>query len=111
MHFGTLIIAYGMLICSIFNQIINSWPNRTALNYTYKQQLFDIFQNGVIGLVMGIVIYSIRWLGFNNFFTLILQIVIGASVYIVISILSKNSSFCYILSIIELTKNRKEGKK
>lgn len=111
MHFGTLIIAYGMLICSIFNQIINSWPNRAALNYTYKQQLLDIFQNGIIGLVMGIVVYSIRWLGLNNFFTLILQIVIGASVYIVISILSKNSSFRYILSIIELTKNRKEGKK
>ncbi|WP_294783620.1 lipopolysaccharide biosynthesis protein [uncultured Eubacterium sp.] len=107
MKFGTLIIAYGMLGCSIFSQVVNSRPNRETLKYTYKQQLLDILPNGLMGIIMGIIVYSIGELHLKNGIILALQIVIGAFVYILLSRLTKNSSFSYVLSIMKSTVVRK----
>lgn len=107
MRFGTLVIAYGMLGCSIFSQIVNSWPNRKILKYTYKQQLLDILPNGLIGSIMGIIVYCVKGCGLATGITLVLQIITGMCVYLLISLLTKNSSFHYILSIIKLAIGRK----
>lgn len=109
MRFGTLTIAYGMLGCSVFSQIVNSWPNRDTLNYTYKQQLIDIIPNCLVAAIIGVVAYSVKLIGFGAGITLILQVLIGAIFYLIISIMIKNSSFYYILSIIKPIFNRREN--
>lgn len=101
MKFGTLTIAYGMLGCSVFGQIVNSWPNRGALKYTYNQQLMDIIPNCVAAAIMGIVVYIVKLLGLGIGITLVLQVLVGVILYLLISITTKNSSFYYILSIIK----------
>ena len=107
MRYGILMIAYGMLGCSIFGQIVNSWPNRERLNYTYGQQIMDIIPNGMLAIIMGIIVYSVKWLQFNVGITLMLQIFVGAFVYLILSIVVKNSSFQYILSIVKVLLGRR----
>lgn len=107
MRYGTLIIAYGMLGCSVFCQIVNSWPNRDTLKYTYKQQLVDIIPNCLAAAIMGFVVYGVKVLGFGTEITLVLQVLVGVILYLIISITTKNSSFYYILSIIKPIFERK----
>lgn len=73
MQYGTMAIAYGMLACSFISQIINSFPNRKILKYSYKKQILDVLQNGALAFVMGAVVWSIELLHLSAIITLIFK--------------------------------------
>ena len=103
-------MAISLLFTSIVNQIVNSWPNRKLLKYSYLEQLKDIFPQLLISCVMGFSVYAITFVGFNDLLTLILQVITGALVYYIISKLFKIDSLVYIQSILNsyLRKSEKE---
>lgn len=104
-------MAYSLLISSVCSQIINSFPNRKLLGYSYIQQLKDILPNIVLAVFMGMIVYTIHFMGLKPIFTLIIQILLGIVVYLGGSIFTKNSSFLYLLGIMEpaLRKTLKRG--
>lgn len=104
MKYGTIAIAYGMLISSLFSQVVNSWPNRKLLEYKYINQILDIVPNIIIAIIMGGSIYFIKFLDYGDLLTLFLQISVGAILYIALSVLSKNDSFKYLVSILNQIK-------
>ena len=101
MQFGVLAIAQSLLVYSIIAQILNSSPNKKLLGYSYIEQLKDIFPSVLLACLMGCVIYPLKYLGINQFVIMILQIIIGAIVYVLSSYLSKIDSFSYIVEIIK----------
>ena len=101
MWFGPMAIAYGMLIDDLCSQIINSWPNKKILDYSYLEQLKDMLPNILLAVIMAICISFIPALNLPAILTLILQIVIGAIIYIVGSVISKNKSFMYLWGIVQ----------
>ena len=108
--FSTMIIsveavAVGFLLTSITYQIIDSWPNRKLLNYSYSDQIRDIFPQICLSAFMGIIVYSINLLGLNDLITLLIQITLGAALYITGSKLFHIDSYEYIWSIIRNLKN------
>ncbi len=110
MRFGTIAIAYGMLGYSIISQIINSWPNRKILNYRYKNQIIDIIPNGCMAIVMGISVWSLKIFNLKVGVLLMLQICVGALVYLLLSIVTKNESYRYMTSIIrQLMQSKKRN--
>ena len=48
-------MALSFLISGVISQIINAWPNRKLLNYSYLQQFKDILPSIVLAVVMGII--------------------------------------------------------
>ena len=40
MWFGVMAMAYSLLLTNVMGMIINSWPNKKLLNYSFKQQIF-----------------------------------------------------------------------
>ena len=107
MWFGAKAIAYGLLATSLFNQIINAWPNKRLLNYSYPEQIRDIAPNLLLALGMGVVVYCIGLLGMPDLVTLPLQMLVGVVIYVAGSILTKNSSFKYLLKILKSMKRKK----
>lgn len=101
MYQGVLIMAYSLPIVSVLNQMINSWPNRKLLNYRYLDQLKDILPGILLAVFMGICIYPISFIGLPDLLTLGLQIIVGAAIFIVGSIVFKNESFFYLLGILK----------
>lgn len=104
-------MAYSLLISSVCSQIINAWPNRKLLGYSYTQQIRDILPNIALSVFMGVVVYAVHFLRLRPFITLIIQVPLGVLVYFVGSIITKNSSFIYLLGIVKpaLSKITKRG--
>lgn len=97
MWFGPLVMAYSMLFTSLTSQIINAWPNRKLLDYTYGQQIKDILPSIVLSSAMFGVVYGIQFIGLNDWLTLIIQIPLGAVIYIAGSKLFKIESYNYLI--------------
>lgn len=94
-------MAYSSFVSGILAQIINSWPNKKLLNYSYLEQLKDIIPSILLAVFMGVCIYSISLLHLNHILLLTIQIVLGASIYIVGSIIVKIDSFQYLWGIVK----------
>lgn len=98
---SVMAMCYGALISSIASQIINSWPNKKLLHYSYIDQLRDIFPSIALALVMAGTVYSVKFLQLSDILTLLIQIPLGILIYVGGSIIFRIDSFEYVLSIVK----------
>lgn len=101
-------MAYSLLATSFLSQIINTWPNRKLLNYSYFDQLLDILPQISLSCFMGLLVYCIIFLRLNDWLTLIIQIPLGVIVYILGSKLFHLDSYGYVLSVVKSYVGKKE---
>lgn len=92
-------MAYSLLVTTIFSQIINSWPNKKLLAYSYLDQLKDMLPQIVLSCLMGAVVFCVALLGLPSWLTLLIQIPLGAAIYILGSALFRMDSYTYIINI------------
>lgn len=107
MWFGVMAMAYSLLVSSILNQIINSWPNKKLLNYGYVEQLKDILPGIMLAIFMGVVVYFLGFIKLPSIITLVIQIIVGGSIYIVMSMIFHLESFEYLSEMLKSLLNRK----
>ena len=98
---SAMAMGYSLLFTSVASQVINSWPNKKLLHYGYLEQLKDIFPSILLAVVMGGCIYPIQWFGFPDVITLLIQVPLGAMIYIAGSKLLKLESFEYLWGIVK----------
>ena len=109
MWHGVMVMAYSLLLTSVLSQIINSWPNKKLLNYPYSEQLKDILSGILLATGMGLIVYAVQFLGLNDIVTLIIQVPLGAAVYIAGSKLFHLESFEYVLGMVKGYLNKRKG--
>lgn len=100
-------MAYSLLISTIASQIINSWPNQKLLDYSYISQLKDMLPQIILSCIMGVIVYCVQFLELSNILTLVIQVIIGATIYISFSAVFKFDSFNYILNMLKNFVKRK----
>lgn len=100
MWFGVMAMAYSMLISGVISQIINSWPNRKLLSYRYLDQLKDILPGMALAIFMGCCVALVGLLHLSNTVTLLIQIPMGAVIYIGASAVLHLESYEYLMGII-----------
>ncbi len=101
MRISVMAMAYSLLFTSVTSQIINSWPNRKLLDYSYLEQLKDIFPGIALSVVMGFLVMQIGRIDAPVLLILFMQVIAGAVIYIYGSILFKIESFGYVLEIVK----------
>lgn len=101
MWFGVKVMAYSLLFTSVTSQIINSWPNRKLLEYSYFDQLRDILPAILLAAGMGFCVSFVPMLGWMDYVTLGVQILLGAIIYILGSMLLQLEAYRYILQIVK----------
>ena len=99
--FGVTAIAVGMVISTTLSAIINAIPNKKLLGYTFKMQLKDILPSLIMSLVMFGAVYPISLLDINVWLMLVIQVIVGAVIYVALSAIFKVESFKYILNLIK----------
>lgn len=109
MFISVEVMAYSLLLTSLFSQLINSWPNKKLLNYGYLEQLKDILPAIGLSVMMGIIIYPIQFLGLSYFVTLSIQIPLGIIIYGGGSAILRLDSFQSLLVVTKLYLFSKKG--
>lgn len=99
--YGVYAIALGQAISGIIATFINAYPNTKLLNYRYLEQWKDIYPSLLLSLVMGVLVYSIKWLGLSVTLTLISQIFVGIILYFGMAWVFKLESFEYLVKTIK----------
>lgn len=100
MWFGVMAMAYSLLAGTLAGMIINSWPNRRLLNYTYFEQMKDIFPCIAMAIGMGCCVYFIGTLGISDALTIVIQIPLGTMIYIGASKIFHLESFEYLMGML-----------
>lgn len=98
---GTLAIAEGMIITSIISSFINAFPNVKLLGYLFKEQLSDLLSPFVLSAVMAAVILPVSKTGLNDAAVIAIQVVCGAAVYLIGSVITKQKGLMYILNLLK----------
>lgn len=101
MWFGVMAMAYSLLVSCVLNQIINSWPNKKLLNYGYLEQLRDILPGILLAVLMGIVVYFVGAIKLPVIVILIIQAIVGAVVYIALSMKFHLEAFEYLWGMLK----------
>ena len=101
MWFGPLVMAASNLLFAVINYLINAFPNRKLLNYSYGQQIMDAAPPMLLSAFMFGIVYCVRFLDFSNWLTLIIQIPLGVLIYVGGTKLFKLDSFDYILGTVK----------
>ena len=101
MWFGVFAMACSLLVSTLTSMIINSWPNRTLLGYSFKEQIIDIVPSILCAVIMGVVISSVSIFNFGNIITLVIQVLLGIVVYIVLSWFFKLDELKYLIEIVK----------
>lgn len=101
MWFGVMAMACSLLVSNVLSQIINSWPNRKLLNYSYLEQVKDFALGILLAVFMGICVYFIGYIPLPTIVTFVIQIISGAAIYIALSAILKLEEFEYLTGMIK----------
>lgn len=107
---SVLAITWSLLISGILSVIVNAWPNRKLLGYSVEQQVTDILPNIIMAAIMGAAIVAIGHTSMPLLLKLVVQVVVGAIIYIAESRIAKNETFSYILDMVKNYRQKREGK-
>ncbi len=109
MRISVMAMAYSLLVSMVTGMVINSWPNKKLLKYSFKEQIIDILPNIFIAILMGGVVSVIYIFKLSDVMTLAIQIPLGAIVYIGLSIIFKIEEFQYFKNMAEeMLKSKKK---
>lgn len=104
---SVMAMAYSLIFISLFTQILNSLPNKKLMKYSYFEQMKDLIPSVLLAGIMCVAVYSINFLNLNNWLTIIIQIPLGAVIYIGLSAILKLEPFMYCLDLLKsFLKNR-----
>lgn len=101
-------MAYSLLVTAVLSQIINSWPNRKLLNYSYLDQLKDMLPQIGLSCLMGAAVFCVTFLRLPDWLTLLIQVPLGAGIYAAGSILLRIDSWTYLKTVVRSYLQRKK---
>jgi len=105
--FGVTAIAMIKIVTSVLSTFINAYPNKKLLNYSYMEQIKDILEPLIISSVMLIMVYFMTYIKINMYLLLVLQVIVGALIYIGVSYIMESDNFKYIINTV---KEKRGGK-
>lgn len=108
MRISPMAMALSLLVSGLISQLINSWPNKRLLGYSYIEQIKDILPSIILALIMGVIVYWVGLIKLPTIISFIIQVIVGMIVYIWGSKMLKIDSFEYLF---DLVKKIAKGKK
>ncbi len=82
MEYGLYVVLAVQAFISLLCVLINAFPNKKLMGYSFLQQVRDVMPSLVLAVVMCAAVYSVSFLNLPNIVTLLIQVPLGAAVYI-----------------------------
>ncbi|MBQ8817855.1 MAG: lipopolysaccharide biosynthesis protein [Clostridia bacterium] len=93
-------IVIGMAICTTLFTFVNAYPNVKLLGYSLREQMQDIIPSVIISCIMFCCVYMMNYIPVNDFIKLIVQVVSGGVIYILLSVVTRNSVFANMKTLL-----------
>ena len=103
MFFGKTpeLLALASFVCALVAMAVNSVPNRKLIGYSFRAQAADLVPNLLLSVVMCAAVTLVGRLELGTFVALVLQSVTGVAVYVLLSVITRNESFRYLLKLLK----------
>lgn len=84
-RWGISAMIYGMIVNTIVSYYLNAYYNKILINYSIREQLFDLFPYLVVTIIMGLGVYIVGLPPYpNQLILLLVQIFTGAIIYVIL---------------------------
>lgn len=100
-QFGAIVMVSIKAFVDFVCIFINAWPNKKILGYSISSQWKDMFPSLCLSVFMGLAVYGAGQVIPGVWIRLILQMAVGAAVYVILSIIFHIESFVYLLDIVK----------
>lgn len=101
MRFGVTAIALTLPFNTFIDFIINGIACQRLINYRLTEQVQDCSYALISSIVMGLCVYLVSCFISNIYAELVLEIIVGVVVYVAISLISKNETFCLLTGVLK----------
>lgn len=101
MRFSVLAIAWTMPIYAIYAAIVNMGPNKKLIGYGLKDQIMDLSPATLLSIIMFLAMKLVEQVYVTMPVLLVLQVLVGALVYLLASYISKADAFIYLLQYVK----------
>ena len=109
-RFGIMAMLYGAVIVSWFGYYINVHYTRELIGYSFLEQMRDIVPSAVTACLMAVCIYPLHFvIESNQLVLLLIQVVLGVTLYGVFGKLFASRSFSLALQILNSRRFAKDG--
>ena len=99
-NLGVYAIALSQLLSCLMAAVINAWPNRRLLGYSFLSQLRDVLPALLLSGIMGGAVWCLSLTDLPDLPLLIVQVAAGAAIYAGLSAALGVDSFRYLLGAI-----------
>ena len=93
-------IAIGTLFAEGVSMVMFMYYENKIIRYSYKEQLQDLLPSLTMSTLMGGFVYLLHFLPLHEGIVLIIQIVIGAAFYLLVSYAIKFEPFIYLIKMV-----------
>lgn len=97
--FGVEAIAVSLLVGNVFAALSNAYPNRKLVGYGYWQQLTDVLPALLMSAAMYGAVLAVSHINLPAIALLVVEVLVGIAAYVLLSVITRNESFQYILNI------------
>lgn len=94
-------VAASFSAMSFLALFINAFPCQKLVGYGLKKEMLDILPSLMLSLLMGAVVMLTPMFGFSYFQTLIIQVIVGATIYIFGAWILKFKQMKYIIGYLK----------
>lgn len=99
-------IVISMSVNATLFVALNAMPVKKLMGYSMKEQIKDMAPSFIMSAIMAVAVWSLKYLPISSLLVLIIQVMVGASLYLAMSICSKNPEYKYLLGFIKGLRHR-----
>lgn len=105
---GVLVFALGQLLTDLVALVINTSRSKKLLFYSLPEQLKDLVKTLLLTVIMGGAVFALGLLPIPDFPKLLIQVSVGAGVYLLFSWILKSESLVFLIEILKKYFSRSE---
>ena len=103
-------IAMTGLITTWLGWLVNAFPNKKLIGYSFAEQVKDLLPAIGLSVLMGVPVYLMSLLSINVYLLLVLQVLAGVAIYLGASVLFKVDSFKFLLGYVKKILKKRDTK-
>ena len=101
MPFGIYAMATGQVVCGFISTVINSFPNKKLMGYSYFEQWKDLMPSFLLSILMAVIVWLMNAITVAPLLLLVMQIVVGIILYASFSRIFKLEVYTYFIDTLK----------